>query len=360
MPANPCRKHIMKDKEPNIKPVDFVRTYGSRVGGQHKTKKQRITEALNELRLVVAGMGSGSKTADMAKGDKISYRLDSNEMVQNNTSLARAYALFLRKIVLGEGRNREARLLDDNVLESLEMSLQPLRRIPKENRREIENADIINGVNLILTRLDDETKEPQEQYFASGGEQGLSITVEWPLIGMADWTGPTTEARRWEVSPGQLFDTHSKRSMGCIQWLNQQVVIFNGKGITLEKMIRTIANLEAAHAVNVGRLMYREGEVPSAAARDPDIHILKNIALFGLGYVELVVIEAGMYLFDRLLKEPSIEKPKGPIYGVTHSFECSSEEAASSQPPWLQYRGRVMVSFSPRPGIEKFTVRAPN
>ncbi len=101
MPANPCRKHIMNDKKPKIKPINFVGSFGSRVGGQHKTKTQRITETLNDLRLVLAGMGSGSKTADMAIGDKTSYRLDSNEMVQNNTSLARAYALFLRSFTAG-------------------------------------------------------------------------------------------------------------------------------------------------------------------------------------------------------------------------------------------------------------------
>ena len=134
---------------------------GSRVGGQHKDKKQRITEALSDLRLVFAGMADGGEG-----------RRNAGEMMQSTASLARACAVFLRKVVLGEARNREARLLDDDVLDSLEMRLQPLRRIPKESRRTIETGFDIEQVALQITRLDDATGEPKERYVAAGECRG--------------------------------------------------------------------------------------------------------------------------------------------------------------------------------------------
>ena len=338
----------MSDEKPSNEHPRFVRSWGSRVGGQHKDKKQRITEALSDLRLVFAGMADGGEG-----------RRNAGEMIQSTASLARACAVFLRKVVLGEARNREARLLDDDVLDSLEMRLQPLRRIPKESRRTIETEFGIEQVALQITRLDDATGEPKERYVAAGGAQGLSIAVEWPLVGTADWAVVPTEAKRWRVSPDQLFNMNSERGMRCNDWLGQQVVLFDGHGITLEKLIRTVANFEGAHAVNVGRLSVVEGETPSAAAKDPHVHILRNITLFGVGYAELVVVEAGMYLCKCLMAEPSIERPSGPFHLVIPTVECPPEDAMSRRPPWLRYRGGTTVSFSPSPGVASYMVRAP-
>ena len=338
----------MSDETPSNEHPRFVRSWGSRVWGQHKDKKQRITEALSDMRLVFAGMASGGEG-----------KRNVGDMIQSTGSLARACAVFLRKVVLGEARNRRTRLLSDDVLDSLEMRLQPLRRIPRESRRTIKTGFDVEQVAVQLTRLDDTTGESKERYMAVGGAQGLSIAVEWPLVGTADWTGSPTEAKRWRVSPDQLFDTHSERSMRCSDWLGQQVVLFDGHGITLEKLIRTVANLEGAHAINVSRLSVIEGETPSAAAKDPHVHILRNITLFGIGYAELVVIEAGMYLCKHLMAEPSIERPSGPFHLVIPAVECSPENATSRRPPWLRYRGGMEVTFSTRPGIASYTVRAP-
>lgn len=274
-------------------------------------------------------------------------------------SLARMCSVFLRKLVLGEGGNRKARLLDDSVIGSLEMGLQPLRRIPKLGRRTVETGFRIEQVTMEATRLDDSTGEPAERYVAAGGLQGLSIVVDWPLLGVADWVEAPSEDHRWKISADQLVDTTSERVMCCDDWLGQQVVLFDGKGISLEKLVRTVANLEGAHAVNVGRLFVVEGETSSSAIKEPHVHILRNIALFGIGYAELVVIEAALYLCDRLLEEPSIEPPSGGFYLVTPEFECLPEEALSTQPPWLRYRGDTIISFAANPGIVRHRVRAP-
>ena len=327
----------------------FVATRGTRVMGQHKDKKQRITDALSDLRLVLAGLANGGE------GQRIQ-----NEITQVAGSLARASSVFLRKVVLGEGRNRGARLLDDDVIESLEMRLQPLRKIPGEGRRTVETGFRTERVAMELEKLDEATGEPVERHMAVGGSQGLSIVVEWPLMGMADWVAPPTETGRWQMSANQLFDTNSERGMRCDNWLAQQVVLFDGQGISLEKLIRTVANFEGAHAVNVGRLSAVEDEKPSNAMKDAQVHILRNIAFFGIGYAELVVIEAAQYLCRLLIEEPSIATPSGGFYLVTPAFECPAGEALSKRPPWLQYRGGMMVSFSPNPGIVRHTVRAPS
>ena len=341
-------RHSVSDEKPSNEHPQFVPSWGSRVGGQHKDKKQRITEALSDLQLVLSGMASGGEG-----------RRNADEMIQVTASLARACSVFLRKVVLGEARNREARLLDDGVLESLEMHLQPLRRIPKEGRRTIETGFHTKQVTMMVTRLDEVTKQPREQYMAVGGAQGLSIVVEWPLVGMVDWAKASLEGEHWRVSEDQLFDTDSERDMRCYDWLGQQVVMFDKQGVTLEKLIRTVANLEGVHAINVGRLSVVEGETPSRAMKEPHIHILRNITFFGIGYAELVVIEAGLYLYQRLMQEPSIERPSGSFYLVTPTFECSPEDAILERPPWLQYRGGTMISFSPEPGVVRHTVRAP-
>ncbi len=283
-------------------------SWGSRVQVQHKDKKQRITEALNDLQLAFAGMASG--------GDGLQ---NTSQIIQTTGSLARACSVCLRKTVLGEARNREARLLDKSVLESLDMYLQPLRKIPREERRSIETGFRMEGVTMEITRLDEETNEPKERYTASGGVQGLSIVVEWPLVGMADWTGTPTEKQPWKVHPDQLFDTNSEKAMGCNEWLGQQVVLFDRKGITLGKLIRTVVNFEGAHSVNVGRLSVMEDEAPSRAAKEPHVHILRNISFGGIGYAELVTIETAMYLCKKLLKEPSRACPVNCVSGHTYT-----------------------------------------
>ena len=326
--------------------VRFVPSRGTRIGGQHKGKKERITEALSDLQLVIAGIASQGEGPYDGKG-----------MAQSIAALARTCSVFLRKLVLGEPRKPEARLLDDVVLASLDMRLQPLRKIPKDRRWTVETGFRVAGVSVEATKLDETSRRPVERYRAVGGAQGLTILVEWPLPGMAEWIDAPSERRRWRVCPEQLFDTSSDRGMPCSEWLGQQVVMFDRKGITLQELIRTAANYDGAHAVNVGRMAVVEGESPSKAAKDPEIHILRNITFFGVGYAELVVVEAALYLFERLLDEASIARPRGEIYVVKPEFECPAEQAGSSRPPWLGFRGEMMVSFSTRPGIVDYTIR---
>lgn len=326
--------------------MEFIPAWGPRLMPHHKEKKERITEALTDLQLVIAGI------ANLGEGPH-----DGKEIAQMVAALARPSSVFLRKLVLGEPRNPRARLLDDGVLGSLDMRLQPLRKIPQHARRTLETGTCIEAAHFVATRLDVTTGAPVESFEAFGGPQGSSIVVEWPLPGMADWIDAPREGHRWQVASDQLFDTNSDRAMPCDDWLAQQVVIFDRKGISLHELFRTVANYDGAHAVNPGLLAVGEGETPSKSAKQSEVHLLRSLAFFGVGYADLVVVEAAMYLYERLRNEPTITRPRRDILIAKSEFECSAEQAVSLRPDWLRFSGGMTVSFSATAGVERHIVR---
>ena len=336
----------MADVSNNSNWLKFIPTSGSRLGGVHKDKKQRITDAMCDLQLVMDGLAM--------RGDGEQPIL---ETIEASQSLARAGSVFLRKLVLDRRR-----LLDDEVLESLDMKLRPVRNIPKAVRRNVEVSYYIDRGLLQLTRIADENGNPitpPETRTIIAGHQGYSINVEWPLLGAVDCT-PEGDCVSWKLSPDQLFDVSSDRTMTCNDWLGQQVVLLDNRGITLEKILRTIANFEGAHSLYTGRSMTPEGETPSGAAKEPHLHIVNNLAPFGVSYMTMIVIETAQYLFRQLLDEPSIANPKGENFLVTLNFQCpSTDYAVSNQPSWLRYLGNIMVAFGPNPGIVRHNIRAP-
>ena len=73
-------------------------------------------------------------------------------------------------------------------------------------------------------------------------------------------------------------------------------MLFDGKGISLKEMIRTVVNFEGAHSIDVGRLAVVEGET-SGAATNPAPHILNAVTVCGIRYAHLVVLECALYLY---------------------------------------------------------------
>ena len=107
--------------------VRFVPMQGSVVGGVPKDKTVRLTDAMADLKLGIDGLKS--QLHDVSDGNRWAHALG---------PFARICSVFLRKAVLGDHDKRETRLLDDRVLESIGLRLDPLRKIPKDGRREIE------------------------------------------------------------------------------------------------------------------------------------------------------------------------------------------------------------------------------
>ena len=216
----------------------------------------------------------------------------------------------------------------------------------------------LTGGCLELTKLDDHTLQPQETYSFRAGPQEVKLTIEWPLPGAADWTGVPSEDAPWPVNAEQLFQTCADSALSCDEWLGQQVVLFDGRGISLKDMIRTVVNFEGAHSINVGRLATIEGEAPSSAATNPAPHILNAVTVCGIRYAHLIVIECALYLYEKLLDESSIERPKGEIYKVTPAVACSPDQAESSRPDWIKFEGNMMISFSDVRRVIRHTIKA--
>ncbi len=345
--------------------VRFVPVKGSVIGGLMKDKMARITDAMIDLQLAIDGLRSqfsGIHREHSVVEHPSVYQIecDVNLLSQAMGAFARTCSVFLRKTVLGDRDRRGTRLLDDHVLGSVGLRFDPLRRIPRGRRRNIEVGLGLTGGLLELTKLDDQTREPQATYRFRAGPQEVKLSIEWPLPGAADWRGIPSEETPWLVSSDQLFQTSADASLSCDEWLGQQVVLFDGKGISLKEMIRTVVNFEGAHSINVGRLATFEGEELTKAAKNPAPHILNAVSVCGIRYAHLIVIECALYLYEKLLDENSIKQPSGDIFKVTFGVACSPEQAESPRPDWVKFQGWMMISFSGAPKVTSHKIRAVN
>ena len=286
--------------------VRFVSAKGSVIGGIPKEKTARITDAMADLQLGIDGLRG--RLIDVGAGDQWAHTLG---------SFARTCSVFLRKLVLGDRDRRETRLLDDHVLGSIGLRFDRLRKIPRDGRREIEIGFSLTGGFMQVTRLDEHTREPLETYRFRAAAQGVKLSIEWPLLGAADWTGVPSEEAPWLVSAEQLFQTSAGPGLSGDEWLGQQVVLFDGKGISLKEMIRTVVNFEGAHSIDVGRLAVVEGET-SGAATNPAPHILNAVTVCGIRYVHLVVLECALYLYKQLLGVSSVQ-PTLMVYTMAYT-----------------------------------------
>ena len=204
--------------------------------------------------------------------------------------------------------------------------------------------------NIQLKKLDENTLSPQSVHNLPIAPIQLKISIEWPLPGTVSWTEQPTQQKPWQIKPEELFDTNSNDTLSCDNWLGQQLVMFDNKGLTFKDVIRTVVTYEGAHSTNVSRLMQGEHEKVSKPAKNPELHILNNIKIFGIKYFHIIVIESALYLYQKLLENKAIEKPKGEIYMATVCL-CpnSSENVFSNHLSWLTFDGGIIPSF----GFEK-------
>ena len=338
------RAEILADEG---KLVTLVPTTGSLIGGRHKDKQSRITEALSDLQLAIGGFGAPAPGQHKR-----------NDMPQVLGALARICSVFLRKLVLGDRGDKQTRLLDDDVISSLELPLQPLRKIPRGRRRIIETGFAMGTGFVEFTNLNDPGPWPAPTQRFPVAPHDLQFNIEWPLPGTTDWTGVPSEKEPWQLCAKQLFDTDSNRSLTCDDWLGQQVVVFDGTGISLRDIIRTVVTYEGAHAINVSILAEVDGHKPFKPAKEPALHILNNITLFGIRYPHLIVIETALYLYRMLLTETSIKRPGGDIVILKPGVACPAEQALSSRPDWLRFEGTMMMAISNEPKCTRHTINA--
>ncbi len=321
----------------------FFPAEGSIIGGFSRDKRGRITEALQDMQLAVNGMAMQCAENGGGQGEEWTTAL---------AALARACSIFLRKTVLGDFGRRETRLLDDDVLDALGLRFHRILTIPRELRRPIRiEFGGIQGGELHITKLNDETLEPERTYIVPAGPQTLEIVIQWPLPGAIGWIGEPTEQQPWQIAPEMLFRLDQEPAMDCDEWLGQQVVRFDNGGISLKEIIQTVVNFEAAHSVNTSRLAGIGGVEPSRAARNPAPHILNAVTFCGIRFAHLVVIESGMYLYDVLIDHKSVARPKGDLYRMKLGVGWDAGQSESQTPSWACFQGTMMVAFHNTPTV---------
>ena len=258
----------------------FFPAKGSVIGGFSLDKPGRITEALQDMQIAINGMAMQSGKDGGGQGEAWTTAV---------AALARACAIFLRKTVLGDFGSRKTRLLDDDVLDVLGLRFHGLVKIPRKLRRRIRiDFGGIRAGALRITKLNDDTLEPERTYTAPMGAQTLEIAIEWPLPGAIGWTGVPTEHEPWQVAPEMLFSLDQAPGMDCDAWLAQQVVRFDNRGISLKELIQTVVHFEAPHSLSTSRLATAGDEKPTKARRSPELHILNAVTFCGIRYARNV------------------------------------------------------------------------
>ena len=86
--------------------------------------------------------------------------------------------------------------------------------------------------------------------------------------------------------------------------------------------------------------------------------MLNAITFCGIRYADLIVIECALYLYRKLLKEDSIERPAGEIYMLTPAVACAPDQAESPHPDWVKYQGGMMISFSDASRVIRHEIKA--
>ena len=330
------------DSEPPVEPIQFVRTGGSPVLVGQRDRPERIREAMIDLRLVIDGCKEQPP-------DRLS---------DTAASLARHCSIFLRKMVLGD--ERSPRLLDTDYWQASRLGLNRVRKVPSNRRSFTLRPVAVTGGYFQATKLDEETREPEVTHIIPFGPQRLSIVVEWPLPGMSDWLEQPTPETPWAVRPDGLVESQPGQGFDCDQWLGQQLVIFNSRGITLKDIIRTTVNTEAAHSPPLERLMVPEGDNDKArfrVVRDSEIHILNHITVCGVRYNHAVVIQAAVYLYRELAGKASFQQSEDEV-GIP-VFCFIPNDVFSLDQSWLRFDGGLAFSLSGTGQSITHSVRAP-
>ncbi len=328
--------------EPPIEPIRFVPTEGSPVYVGHRDRSERIREALTDLRLAIDGCASQST-------DRFS---------DTAASLARHCSIFLRKMVLSD--ERSPRLLDDDSWKIAQLGLSRIRKIA-HNRQTLTLTPVdFAGGYVQATKLDEDTREPEVTHVVPIGSQRLSFDIEWPLTGMANWLIQPTPESPWEIVAEGLFELQSGQEFDCDQWLGQQLVVFDNRGITLKDVIRVTVNTEAAHSPPLERLMLPKGDKDKArfrVVRDREIHILSHITVCGVRYSHAIVIQAALYLYRELAGNKAFWQPEGGV--DIQVFRFVPGDVFSPDQNWLGFDGGLTFSLKGGEQYVTHRVRAP-
>ena len=313
--------------------VRFVESKGTQVAGRHRDKFARIAETVCDLELACEGALSLARRS--AKGGQAQW----------GAALARACSVFLRKMIIGDWNDPSTRLLDDGVVRTFAIGFHRFRRIPAK-RRTIKLRLSVAGVTMPFQKLNEDAFRPEAAASLPVAPHDLNIAIEWPLPGAASWNAAPTPASPWTIAPGELFDLEASAKLGCDEWLGQQLVMFDRRGITLKDVVRMVATFEGAHSISVSRLLQPADEETRGAFKNPERHILDNIVIFGMKYTHIVVIECALYIYEMLADGGHIERLDDEKWRLRPSFVTTDPtEFFSTNQSWLRFAGGLILAF---------------
>ena len=277
-------------------------------------------------------------------------------------TLARQCSIFLRKMAVGDHRNPP--LLDVETCESGRVLFHKLRAVRGERQSiAVIDAEITNSA-LRLTLTDPETGEMLgEMHNRSDDPWQFRIHTDWPLPGIVEWVGLPTPETPWTISPHGLVDLRTSIGHDCSRWLDQVLVLFDGRSVTLGNAIRAVINAEGAHApitVSLMRPLDDNSRGVPDTIRNPGAYMLLSVVACGIPYSHVIVIEAGLYLYLLVAQSGLVEQFKDVESGP--AFKINSAEPGS--PPGrtpLGFEGAFALPIRTSPGAQQEThnIRAP-
>ena len=171
----------------------------------------------------------------------------------------------------------------------------------------------------------------------------FSIYTDWPLPGLAGWIESPTVETPWMISPDELFDLKTTIGNDCARWLDQQLILFDDRSVTLKSAIRALINAEGAHApisVSLMRPQDNNARATPDTIRNPGAYILLGVVTGGLTYSHVIAIQAGLYQYlvvaQSGLVEQFIDVDTIPVFRIT-------------DPPPLGFEGGIAPPIRVRP-----------
>ncbi len=309
--------------------IKLIGSKGSLFTGRHSGKKEQIEEAVRDLELIFDGV--------------------SGKPSEYIPSIARACSIFLRKLILGDRRGPESRLLNTEFCESSRITFEKLRKIGGPRRTLAVLELKLESGSFHVTREEDGARQiiplvPFE----------YSISLEWPLCGTQQVIEEVEEKGCLEIGSRKLFDENLKQKLSCQEWLAQPVVLVNDKGINLREIIRTVVNTEGAHTVGVVRMSNPITQKETSLSIPPEPHILNNISIFDVKFTHIIVIMTALYI----LKKVSKSDMTLTLNATNESFDLKGLMERSDR--WLRYLGGGMIPLghSREPIQEKYRIRS--
>ena len=350
-------EHMISRDQPESQAFRTLGAVGTpiMVGGGDRVAKVR--EVMEDLQMAIDGYISQTGGVSPVPEDEATFRQTFDRL----GVFARSCSIFLRKLVLGETGRKGTRLLDDDLCRNADLGFPRIRRIDSDRRvLSIASMESVGGtVQLTLEGTD----------FPASFAKSLTVqptkfdvSVEWPLPGMATWTEQPTIEKQWQIGPDELFDPRSPAELSCDNWLGQQLVLVNGRGVSLGEMMRVMANTEGAHsAVSIPLWRWEAGK-GGRAQKDAHIHVVDQIVIAGINYNHIVVMEAALHLYIQLLRCEHItgQRIQAPTSIQIPGISFALDVPVFSRPEsWLGFSGSILLSYGPGQRVESYVIKAP-